>query len=64
MTIEKVALTFSANTSWFKIQLLTTLSIKYSNELILLCASNKPVRNNAEYETEMNFLQRNSGLVL
>lgn len=64
MTIEKVALTFSTNTSWLKIQLLTTLNMKYSNEIILSCASNKPVRNNAEYGTEMKSLQRNSDLML
>lgn len=64
MTIEGEALTFSAITSWFKIQLLTTPHIKHGNELILLCAPNKPVRNNAEYETEMKSLQRNSDLVL
>ena len=64
MAIEEAALTFSAMTSWFKIQLLTTLHIKRGNEFILLYAPNKPVRNNAEYETEMKSLQTNSDLVL
>lgn len=64
MPVEEAALTFSAITSWFKIQLLTTLHIKHGNELIPLCAPDKPVRNNAEHETEMKSLQRNSDVVL
>lgn len=64
MSIEELALTFSATTSWFKIQLLTTLHFKCSNKLILLYAPNKPVRKNAEYQTEIKSLWRNSYLVL
>lgn len=56
MTIEEVALMLSPITSWFKIQLLTTLYIKHGNDLILLSAPKKPVINNAEYETEMKSL--------
>lgn len=64
INVEEVALTFSAMTSWFKIQLLTTLRIKRGNELTRSCAPNKPARNNAEYGTEMKSLQRNSDLAL